>query len=100
MRHMTTGRQCRVVVCHGHMGNTCARSGPQPLYRLKRRRVGVTRGRQNDLAPIKELRIGSLDTAVFATRDGVPGHKPWVVGARSLNDDAFNAGHIRDHRLS
>ena len=100
MRYMATGRQCRVVICDGHMGDACARSGPKSLYRLECRRVGVARGRQNDLAPIKELRIGSFDTAVFAARDGVPGHKPWVVGARNFNNYAFNAGHIRDHGLS
>ena len=99
MRYMATGRQCRVVICHGHMGDACARGGPQPLYRLECRRIGVARGRQNDLAPIKELRIAARHRC-FRYPRWVPGHKPWVVGARSLNNDAFNAGHIRDHGLS
>ena len=97
MRYMAAGRQGRVVIIHRHMSNTCASGGPQPLHSLECRCVGLARRCQNHLAPVKQLRVGRPDTAVFATCDGMTGNKPWVVGARSLCNDPFDAGHIRDH---
>ena len=99
MGYMTAGRQCRVVILHRHMRNPRTRGGPEPLYRFECRCVGLARGGQNDFAPIEQLWIGRPNTAVFATCDGMPGHKSWIVRPGCLHNHAFDAGHVRDHGL-